>query len=117
MTQNSREVLIELLFLVLYLDNHLSVGEDDALNQALDALGWDSDQPREVWIFKAFSTAREAASCEAQTNLFLDSRLNVVEKNGEQASALTWLCRVLGSDGFTPAETNFLRRIEARLFP
>lgn len=117
MTQDSREVLIELLLLALYLDNHLSVGEDEAINQALDSLGWDSQQARDVCILKAFASARDAASCEEKTFEFLDARLKVIEKEGEQAAALTWLSKVLGSDGYTPAETHFLRQIEARLYP
>jgi hypothetical protein len=36
MTQESREALIELLFLALYLDNHQSLAEDDILNEALE---------------------------------------------------------------------------------
>lgn len=117
MTQDSREVLIELLLLALYLDNHLSVGEDEAINQALDSLGWDSKQPREVCILKAFATAREATGCELKTSEFLHARLSVIEKEGEQAAALTWLSKVLGSDGFTPTESHFLRQIEARFYP
>jgi hypothetical protein len=62
MTQQSREALIELLFLALYLDQHLSVDEDEVLNKALASLGWESDVACEVFIFKAFSRGREASS-------------------------------------------------------
>jgi hypothetical protein len=117
MKQQSREVLIELLFLVVYQDHHLSEEEDDLINHAVNNLGWESTEPRDLWISKAFAAVREASTCESQTNLFLESRLAVIEQNGEQAAALTWLSRALGSDGITPAETNFLHRIEARLFP
>ena len=117
MKQQSREVLIELLFLVVYQDHHLSEDEDDLINHAVNTLGWESAESREAWIAKAFSVARLASTCEAQTDSFLESRLSTIEKNGEQAAALTWLSRVLGSDGLTPAEKNFLQRVETRLFP
>jgi hypothetical protein len=117
MTQESREVLIELMFLALYLDGHLSVDEDDLINHALDSLGWESDRTREGFVHQAFLDAREGASCELKTLEFLDARLSVIERDGQQAAALTWLSKVLGSDGFTPAEAHFLRQIEARLYP
>ena len=52
MTQDSRQVLIELLFLSLYMDDHLSLAEDGVLNDALESLGWDSPASREQFIFK-----------------------------------------------------------------
>lgn len=117
MTQDSREVLIELLFLALYLDDHLSVGEDEVLNKALESLGWESAHAREVFIFKGFTSAREAATCETKTAEFLEARLSVIQKDGLQAPALTWLYKVLGADGFTQTEKQFLSRIESRLYP
>jgi hypothetical protein len=117
MTQESREVLIELMFLALYLDGHLSVDEDDLINHALDSLGWESDKTRESFMLQAFLDARDGASCELKTAEFLNARLDVIEKEGEQAAALTWLSKVLASDGLTPAEAHFLRQIEARLYP
>jgi hypothetical protein len=117
MTQGSREVLIELLFLALYLDDHLSVSEDEVLNRALNSLGWDAAQSREIFIFKAFTSAREAATCEAKTVDFLEARLGVIQKDGLQAPALTWLYKVLGADGITQTEKQFLNRIETQLYP
>lgn len=117
MTQGSREGLIELLFLALYLDDHLSVGEDEVLNSALAALGWESAEAREDFIFKAFTVAREAATCEAKAAEFLDARLTVIQNDGLQAAALTWLYKVMGADGVTQPEKQFLSRIEARFYP
>lgn len=117
MTQDSREVLIELLFLALYMDNHLSLAEDDVLNDALDSLGWESETSREKFIFKAFSAARAATDGGAKTDEFLISRADMLKGNGEEAAALTWLSKVLGSDGITPTEKYFLDRVEARLYP
>lgn len=117
MTQETREVLIELLFLSLYLDEQLSLAEDELLNTALDSLGWDSPTSREQFIFAAFTKAREAAACPIKTEAFLAGRTGQIKRDGEEANALTWLYRVLGSDGISPSEQRFLSQLEARLFP
>lgn len=117
MTQASREVLIELLFLSLYLDDHLSLSEDDVLTTALDSLGWESPDSREKFIFAAFAAAREAVSCAIKTESFLYSRLEQIKADGQQGQALTWLSRVLGADGISSSEQRFLNQLEARLFP
>lgn len=108
---------MELLFLSLYLDNHLSLAEDEVLNSALDSLGWDSPVPRESHIFKAFSIARNVSSCELKTDEFLVIKADIIKANGDEAPAITWLSRVLGSDGLTYTEKRFLGQLEARLFP
>ncbi len=117
MTQESRQVLIELLFLALYLDDHLSLAEDDVLNDALDSLGWESPEPREKFIFQAFSGARAVAADAIKTEEFLGARADLIKRAGDEASALTWLYRVLGSDGISPSEKRFLGQVEARLYP
>lgn len=117
MNQESRQALIELLFLSLYLDSHLSLAEDDVLNQALDSLGWESPDSREKFIFRSFSVAREMAADELKTGDFLGSRAALIKGHGDEADALTWLYRVLGSDGISETEKRFLGQIEARLYP
>jgi hypothetical protein len=116
MTQDSRQVLIELLFLSLYLDNHLSLAEDEVFSEALDSLGWDSPFPRDKFIFSAFIAAREASMDAIKTDAFLDARTSFIKRDGEEGPALTWLYRVLGADGISPAEKWFLSRIESRLY-
>lgn len=117
MTQESRQALIELLFVSLYMDNHLSLAEDEVLNDALDALGWDSPDPREDFIFKTFSDARDVAADELKTHEFLGSRTALIKSQCDEASALTWLYKVLGSDGISTSEKRFLGQIEASLYP
>lgn len=117
MTQDSRQALIELLFLALYLDNHLSLAEDDVLSEALDALEWDSPASREKFIFRAFAAAREMAADGGKAEEFLGSRAARIKGDGDEASAMTWLYRVLGSDGISETEKRFLGQIESRLYP
>jgi hypothetical protein len=117
MTQDSRQALIELLFLSLYLDAHLSLTEDDVLTTAMDSLGWESAKPREQFILSAFALAREASACELQSETFMQSRIEIIKAAGVGAEAYTWLNRVLGADGITASEQRFLSRLEARFFP
>lgn len=116
MTQNSRQSLIELLFLSLYLDDHLSLAEDEVLTDALNHLGWDSVHPRETFIFQAFANAREASTDGAKIEEFLNSHSDRIKTDGAAPQAITWLTKVLGADGISPSEERFLHRLEKRLF-
>jgi hypothetical protein len=117
MTQDSRQSLIELLFLSLYLDNHLSLAEDEVLDTALGALGWEAELPREVFILQAFAKAREAAGDELKTDAFLKSHADLLLRDGTAAPALTWLYKILGADGISMEEQRFLKKLEKRLYP
>lgn len=117
MTQDSREAIIELLFLSLYLDDHLSLAEDEVLNDALDSLGWESAKPREKFIFTAFAAAREVAGTPTKAEEFIITRAELIKGNQDEAAALTWLSKVLGADGLSPTEKYFLSKLEARFYP
>lgn len=116
MNQQSREALIDLLFLSLYLDNHLSLAEDEVLTTALESLGWESVEPREKHIWRAFSKARDAAADALKVDAFLDVSVGPIKSHGDEGPALTWLSRVLGSDGLSYSEQHFLKQLEARLY-
>ena len=117
MNQNSREAIIELLFLSLYMDDHLSLAEDAVLSEALDALGWDTDSPRERFIFRAFAASREAFTSLEKTQVFFAERADTIKRHGDEGKALTWLTRVLAADGLTSTEKYFLGRLERYFYP
>jgi hypothetical protein len=116
MTQDSRESLIELLFLALYLDDHLSLAEDEVLTSALDNLGWEGAHPRELFIFQAFAKARDAASDGLKTDEFLNSHAVRIRRDNTASPAITWLYKILGADGISSAEERFLKKLEKQLF-
>ena len=116
MTQDSREALIELLFLALYLDDHLSLAEDGVVTDALNSIGWESAHPREICILKAFSQAREAHSCDLKNEQYLSARAEIIKKAGAESTALTWLYKVLGADGISSTEDRYLKKLEKRWF-
>ncbi|HVJ44868.1 MAG TPA: hypothetical protein VM511_00680 [Luteolibacter sp.] len=117
MTQDSRKAIIELLFLSLYTDDHLSLAEDGVLNEALDSLGWEGDEPRERFIFTAFADAREAHSEISKAQAFFTDRAAAIKSEGSEAEALTWLTKVLAADGFSPSEKYLLTRLEQFWYP
>lgn len=117
MTQDSRKALIELLFLALYMDNHLSLAEDEVLNEALESLGWESDSPREGFIFSAFSSSRAAYASLEAAEAYFTTRADTIKANGDEGEAMTWLTRVLAADGLTSTEKYFLGRLEKHLYP
>ncbi len=116
MKQEAREALIELLFLSLYLDDHLSLAEDDILTKSLDAIGWESPVSRDAFLLKAFSVARRAVSNGVAIDGFLESRAASIRNAGEQGFALTWLVNVLAADGLSSTEEHFIRKLEEQLF-
>lgn len=117
MTQDSRKALIELLFLSLYMDNHVSLAEDEVLNEALESLGWESESPREPFIFKAFASSREAFGSLEKAEAFLNTRAITIKSAGDEGEAFTWLTRVLAADGLTAGEKYFLGRLESYFYP
>jgi hypothetical protein len=116
MKQEAREALIELLFLSLYLDNHLSLAEDDVLGRSLDSIGWEGTMPRETFIMRAFSTARGAVADGVAREGFVEHRATLIRDAGESATAYTWLRNILAADGISYNEQHFLKKLENLLF-
>lgn len=108
--------MVELLLLAPFLDKHLSAVEDEALEQALTAVGWDPSQPDDVCLNSAFEVAREASTCELKTYEFMKERASVLKSAGEAALAHEWLIRILGSDGLSHHESYFIKQAESQLF-
>ena len=117
MTQDSRQALIELLFLALYMDDHLSVAEDEVLTEALDSLGWESARSRETFLLAAFSSARTAAGDIEKTNECFSSRAGIIKRDGCEAESLTWLTKVFAADGLTRTEKFVLSQLQEFWYP
>jgi hypothetical protein len=116
MDQNSQQNIVELLFLSLYQDNHLSLDEDSMLQKALKELGWKEHEESGPSVGKAFSAIREASICEADTEKFLVDRARAIKEAGHSLIAFEWLGKVLGSDGLDDRESRFLERARQYLF-
>ena len=116
MDQTSQQNIIELLFLALYQDNHLSIDEDSMLQKALKALGWEESEQSGPSVGKAFAVVREANACEADKEGFLAERALAIKEAGHSLTAFEWLGKVLGSDGLDARESRFLERARQLLF-
>ena len=116
MTEESRQSFVELILLAPYLDNHLSMTEDEVLEKALQAVGWSTAQPGEICLSTAFATVREAIDCDLKTEEFIQARTSVLKEAGQSSLAFEWLGRILGSDGMTGGESHFLKRLKSLLF-
>ena len=60
--------------------------------------------------------AREAHGCELKTEEYLSARATVIKNAGAEATALTWLYKVLGADGISTTEDRYLKKLEKRWF-
>jgi len=108
--------IVELLFLALYQDNHLSIEEDSMLDKALKALGWVESEQSGPSVGKAFAAVRKANASEEAREEFLVERTARIKEAGQSALALEWVGKVLGSDGLDRGEAFHLERIEKLLF-
>ena len=116
MNHETRQALAELLLLAPYVDTHLSVVEDEALERAMISIGWNPHKPGELCLSTAFALVREAGGDELKTDEFMRERTALVKAAGESSLAFEWLGRILGSDGLSGDENRFLQRAKSLLF-
>lgn len=115
MNDETRLAMVELLLLAPYLDKHLSTIEDEVLERGLTAIGWDPTKPEALSLPAAFATVREVTTSELKTAAFLQTRTATIKAAGESSLAFEWIGRILGSDGMTGSESQFLQRIKGLL--
>jgi hypothetical protein len=116
MEKSDQQDLVELLFLALYEDGHLSVDENVMLQKALTALGWEPHERTGPSVGKAFASVREAISCEVTKDAYLIERAARLKAAGHSSSALQWIGSVLASDGLHSKEERFLEKARQLLF-
>jgi hypothetical protein len=116
MDPQSQQNIIELLFLSLYQDDHLSIDEDSMLQKALTALGWKEGSDDGPSVSKAFAAVRKANNCEADKATFLAERARLIKEAGDSFTAFEWLGKVLASDGLDSRESRFLEKARELLF-
>ncbi len=113
MTQTQRESLLDLLILSIFIDSHLSLKEDQALQTSFDEVGWEAEKPREIFLCNSMARARKAADTDADTAAYLTARAGDFTDLDSQAIALGLLKEVLAGDGISAEESNFLARVQA----
>lgn len=113
MTQVQREALIDLLHLSILADTHISLKEDEGLASAITSLGWESTQPREIYILTSGSKARRAFDSAEASAEFLQTRAAQFDTVESQQQALELLRGLFASDGTSADESAFLTRLSA----
>jgi len=116
MNKASAQALVELLFLTIYLDDRLSMPENEVLEKALTSLGWQPGSNEAVDVAAAYRVASEAAACELRTEDFLRERTALLKAEGHSSIAFEWLGRVLAVDGLEAGEKRFLIRLQGMLY-
>lgn len=116
MTKESAQALIELLMITIYLDEHVSVPENNVLERALASLGWTMQHGGPVDVGAAYRVARAAAASAEETERFVKDRTAVIKEAGQSSVAHEWLGRLLGSDGVTKVENEFINRLTKMMF-
>jgi hypothetical protein len=115
MNKDAAQALVELLMLTIYLDDHMSVPENETLEKALSSLGWSMNHGGPVDVGAAYRVAHAAHLDPVETERFLAERTAVLREAGETTAALEWLGMMLGSDGMAPAEESFFNRVRGLL--
>jgi len=115
MTQPQREALLDLVILALFADSHLSLKEDEALQAALDKIGWEALKPREIFFCNSMNRARKAVETDADSSEYIAARAKVISDVWSKAEAVSVLQSVLASDGVTDVESAFLERVKAAM--
>lgn len=115
MTQSQREAILDLIVLALFADSHLSLKEDEALQAALEQIGWEGTTSREIHLCRSMSRARQASESPAASSEYISERAKVVADGWTSTEAVCLLASVLASDGVTAEESAFLSQVKAAM--
>lgn len=107
MTQPQREALFDILSLAIHADAHLSLAEEDLLQQPFVAKGWKSEFPKDLFIEESFDRAREAADSDDAVMDYLMDRAEVFATKAAQAEACGVIKGILEADGVNAEENEF----------
>jgi hypothetical protein len=116
MNQTQREALIELAFLAIYSDSHISLKEEELLETAIAAQGWSSEYPKSLFVEKASALARAATDSEDSMKAFISERAAAFTSPVTQAAAYDILHQILSTDGIATTERAVLKRLN-KAFP
>ena len=115
MTQSQREALLDLVIFSIFTDSHLSLKEDAALEAAFEAIGWEAEKPREIFICTSMNRARRATDTDSAAAEYIRARAAAFTDAATQTKALELLQNILAADGTADSETEFLTRVKAGL--
>ncbi len=100
LNQSQRESLINILVLGMYSDNHLSLLEDESLNNFLDTIGWDSGTGRTIFLTDSITQATSISN-DHDLDAYIQKNANVFDTPESQKAALDSLTQFLKADGIS----------------
>ncbi len=110
-SQTQREALVDLLYLSIYIDNHLSLIEEKKVEDELENADWDGPQSSILYVEAAINRARDAkSSSTVKAEYLADIADRLKEK---KITALEALDNVLKSDGTDKREAAFLKEVRS----
>ncbi len=114
LNQEQTEALINLMVLGMYADGHLSLLEDESLNQFIDSIGWDSASGRTVFLTDAINRASSLNS-EAEISAYTKQQAEFFISGAEKDTALHYFNQFLGVDGVSPDEASLSAKFRQAL--
>ncbi|EDY84883.1 hypothetical protein VDG1235_4517 [Verrucomicrobiia bacterium DG1235] len=109
--QDQREALVDLLYLSIYVDNHISLLEEKKVEEELKRADWDGPTSSILYVQDAVTRGRNAKSDPAYKAEYLNSIANRLDE--KKTAALKALDKVLSSDGTDSKEASFLKEVAA----
>jgi hypothetical protein len=114
LNQSQREALVSIFVLGMYSDNHLSLAEDESLNQFLDSLAWESGTGRTVFLTDAITEVTNISN-DVDLAHYIERNAAAFDTAESRAAALDALTGFLKVDGLTAAEGPLLAKISEAL--
>jgi hypothetical protein len=115
MTQQQREALFDILALSIYADAHISLAEEDLVQNAFVKKGWKSEYPKNLFIEESFARAREAAESDEAVFDYLNERAEAFTTKAAQKEVTDIVKKILESDGMTEDENEFFSLLSQSL--
>ena len=112
LTQAEREAILDLLVYCKFADNHLSLAEEEVLQQEKASLKWESGMDVDAYIAsKATARAREAKTADWAEKALLEYVGKRLESAQAKEMANDLMLRLFQSDGETDAERAFIDKV------
>ncbi|MEM6886481.1 MAG: hypothetical protein AAF571_15775 [Verrucomicrobiota bacterium] len=107
LTQNQCEAIADILVVAMYADGHISLLEDENLNEKIDALGWDENQSPSFYLNLSIAKSRAADTLDKAKSI-LEDRSAILETQEIKDYTYRKTIDLLQSDGLTDEEKEFI---------
>jgi hypothetical protein len=110
MTQPQLEALVDLLVLAMHADGRYSITEQDAFEQDLSTLPWDSGIALRSYVQASYTRARSANASQ-----YLNTLCRTFDTAQVRHEAFVVIENMLSIDGTAPTESDFMTQLRNEL--